>query len=79
MMHHEHLQSSFVLSTYVYAAESVSRAIDVFRNHCSVSCVSTAEALCVTIVPASGVPHLIVEEFLNYALNLSVEQVLSEV
>lgn len=69
---------SFVLSTYVYSAESVSRAIDVFSGHCAVACVSMTDHVCVTIVPDPDAPHLIAEEFLNYALNLSAEYFLGE-
>lgn len=70
---------SFVLHSYLYSQGAVSQAIDAFSGCCAVTCSTMDDAICVTIIPASDAPPMIAEEFLNYALNLSAEQILSGV
>jgi hypothetical protein len=66
------------LSGYVYNREAVSRAIGVFSGHCTVLFAEIEGDVTVTVEPVAGALPTITEEFLNYALNLSIEQELTE-
>jgi hypothetical protein len=69
---------TFELSDYVYATDAVTRAIEIFSGHCTVVVADVDHGIAVTVEPLPGAPTMITGEFLNYALNLSIEQHLSE-
>ena len=73
------LQSSFVLSTYVYTVEAVRESGNIFEEVCTVELGLAANEILVTLTLRADSPAPIADEFLNYALNLSIEQTLTGV
>jgi hypothetical protein len=74
-----HSYSSFLLDTYVYTYEAVSEAARVFADCCEVDITLLGHTMRVNISTPPGSILRIEDEFLNYALGLSIEQTLRQV
>ena len=70
--------ATFVLSKYIYTLESVTSAAELFADHCSVTCRAEVDSLSLTVTAESDASPMITQEFLNYALNLSIEHALRQ-
>ena len=67
---------SFLLDNYVYTWDSACQAAQIFREHCQVEVTSLGGTTEVNICVLPGAQECIADEFLNYVLGLSVEQLL---
>jgi hypothetical protein len=70
---------SYLLNDHVYTYEAASAAAHLFTDHCTVTVTKLGEATKVDITPLPVAAACVVEEFLNYVLGLSVEQILKQV
>jgi hypothetical protein len=69
---------SFVLDTTVYTKQAVLKTVAIFKEYCSVEVTESGPEIRISVTLMSEEEPHVVEEFLNYALNSSIEQLLIE-